>query len=89
MKIKCGDNALVIAGKDKGKTGKVVKVLKKQEKVILEKINMVKKHAKPNQNNETGGIFDIEAPIHMSNVKVIENIKKPTKEKKTKPKTKE
>ncbi len=81
MKIKVGDNVLVIAGKDKGKTGKVIKTLKKDNKVIVEGINMVKRHRKPNANNENGGIFDMEAPIHVSNVKKIEDNKK-KKEKK-------
>ena len=69
MKIKVGDQVLVIAGKDKGKTGKVIKALKKDDKVVVEGINIVKKHVKPNQVNDKGGIFDIEAPIHVSNVK--------------------
>jgi len=69
MKIKVNDNVLVLAGKDKGKTGRVLKTLKKKDKVIVEGINLVKKHQKPNNANENGGIFDIEAPIHVSNVK--------------------
>lgn len=72
MKIKVNDNVFILAGKDKGKTGRVVKTMKKKDKVIVEGINMVKKHQKPNQMNENGGIFDIEAPIHVSNVKKIE-----------------
>lgn len=72
MKIKVNDNVLVIAGKDKGKTGRVVKTMKKKDKLLVEGINMVKKHQKPNQMNENGGIFDVEAPIHVSNVKKIE-----------------
>ena len=72
MKIKVNDEVIVIAGKDKGKTGKVTKTLRKENKVIVEGINMVKKHQKPNQMNEAGGIFDMEAPIHESNVKKIE-----------------
>ncbi len=72
MKIKVNDNVLILAGKDKGKTGKVTKTLRKEDKVIVEGINMVKKHQKPNQMNQNGGIFDMEAPIHVSNVKKIE-----------------
>ncbi len=75
MKVKKNDNVLILAGKDKGKTGRVIKTLKKQDRVIVEGINIVKKHVKPNQNNENGGIFDIEAPIHVSNVKVIDTKK--------------
>ena len=72
MKIKVGDEVLVIAGKDKGKSGKVVKTLRKEDRVVVEGINIVKKHVKPNNQNDKGGIFDIEAPIHVSNVKKIE-----------------
>ena len=71
MKIKVGDSVLVLAGKDKGKTGKVVKTMAKKDKVVVEGINIVKKHVKPNRANENGGIFDVEAPIHVSNVKKI------------------
>ena len=85
MKIKLGDTVIVIAGKDKGKSGKVIKTLKKESKVVVEGINVVKKHVKPNNQNDKGGIFDIEAPIHVSNVKKIENkATKTKKESKTK-----
>ena len=70
MKIKVGDNVKVLAGKDKGKEGKVIKTLKKDNKVIVEGINMVKKHVKPRGMNEVGSIVDVEAPIHASNVKL-------------------
>ncbi len=76
MKIKVGDEVLVIAGKDKGKNGKVIKTLRDSDKVVVEGINIVKKHVKPNNQNDKGGIFDIEAPIHVSNVKKIEESKK-------------
>ncbi|MBR1413781.1 MAG: 50S ribosomal protein L24 [Bacilli bacterium] len=82
MKVKVGDNVKVIAGKDKGKEGKVIKTLKLKDKVVVEGINIVKKHVKPNQMNQNGGIFDVEAPIHVSNVKVIVDEKKSKKEKK-------
>lgn len=78
MKIKVGDEVLVIAGKDKGKNGKVIKTLKNKDKVVVEGINIVKKHVKPKNQNDKGGIFDIESPIHVSNVKKVE---KATKEK--------
>ena len=81
MKIKVGDNVKILAGKDKGKEGKVIKTLKKIDKVVVEGINIVKKHSKPNNTNDKGGIFDIEAPIHVSNVKLVEE---PKKEKTTK-----
>lgn len=81
MKIKVNDEVLVITGKDKGKSGKVLKTLKKDNKVIVEGINVHKKHQKPNNANENGGIFDVEAPIHVSNVKKVEAEKKETKKK--------
>ena len=71
MKIKVGDKVRVITGTNKGKEGKVSKVLRDENRVLVEGINIVKKHIKPGKTNETGGIFDIEAPIHVSNVKKI------------------
>ena len=88
MKIKLGDEVLVIAGKDKGKNGKVIKTLKKEDKVVVEGINIVKKHVKPRNGNDKGGIFDIEAPIHVSNVKKIEEEKKETRKTKKESKSK-
>ncbi len=79
MKIKVNDQVEIIAGKDKGKTGRVLKTLRKKDRVVVEGINMIKKHQKPNNANENGGIFDMEAPIHVSNVKKIETNKKDTK----------
>lgn len=85
MKVKVGDNVLVIAGADKGKSGKVIKTLKKDNKVVVEGVHIVHKHIKPNRTNETGGILEIEAPIHVSNVKLVDTAKtaKTTKTKKT------
>ena len=83
MKIKVGDNVKILAGKDKGKTGKVITTLKKQEKVVVEGINIVKKHQKPTNNNDKGGIIDMAAPIHVSNVKKIEDAKTTKTAKKT------
>ena len=71
MKIKVGDNVRVITGSNKGKEGKVLKVLRKENKVIIDGVNIVKKHVKPNRENETGGILEVEAPLHISNVKVV------------------
>ncbi len=83
MKVKVGDKVLILAGKDKNKEGKVIKTLKKVDKVVVEGINVIKKHSKPTQANDKGGIFSIEAPIHVSNVKVIiKETKASTKEKK-------
>lgn len=88
MKVKVGDNVLIIAGKDKGKEGKIIKTYKDKQKVVVEGLNIVKKHVKPNNTNDKGGIFDIESPIHVSNVKVVKETKKETKkeEKKVAPK---
>ena len=82
MKIKVNDNVVVLAGKDKGKTGRVMKTLRKEDRVVVEGINMIKKHQKPNNANENGGIFEMEAPIHVSNVKKVETDAKAKKEEK-------
>ena len=90
MKIKVGDKVQVITGSNKGKEGKVLKVLRKDNRVVVEGVNIVKKNVKPNAQNETGGILEIEAPIHISNVKVLdkESKKEAKKEvKETKEKT--
>ncbi len=79
MKVKVGDNVKILAGKDKGKTGRIIKTLRKENKVVVEGINMIKKHIKPNRMNEVGSIVDVEAPIHVSNVKVVAEEKKATK----------
>lgn len=79
MKIKVNDNVLVIAGKDKGKTGKVLKTLKNESKVVVEGVNISKRHTKPRTNNDKGGIFEIEMPIHVSNVKKVDEVKETKK----------
>lgn len=76
MKVKVGDTVKVIAGADKGKTGKVIKTLKTEARVVVEGVHIVKKHSKPTSMNDKGGIFEIEAPIHVSNVKVIDEKEK-------------
>lgn len=76
MKVKVGDKVKVIAGSDKGKEGNVQKVLKATNRVIVTGIHIVKKHMKPGRTNETGGILEVEAPIHASNVKVLESSKR-------------
>ncbi len=68
--IKKGDTVIVIAGKDKGKTGKVVRVDREDSKIVVERIAMVKRHRKP-RGNEPGGILEKETPIHISNVMLI------------------
>ncbi len=69
MKIKKGDNVSIITGKDKGKKGKVAKVLVSENKVIVEGINMMKKHMRPRKSGEKGTMKSIEMPIDASNVK--------------------
>lgn len=69
MKIKKGDNVKIITGKDKGKSGKIVHVLVKENKVIVEGANMMKKHQRPRKSGEKGSMRNIEMPIHVSNVK--------------------
>lgn len=89
MKVKVGDTVKVIAGKEKGKSGKVIKTLKNDNKVVVEGLNKIKKHSKPSHTNDKGGIFEIEAPIHVSNVKVITDaeVKEVKKAEKAKAKT--
>ena len=70
MNLKVGDKVIVIAGKDKGKEGKII--AKKNDKVLVEGVNIVKKHVKPNGQDQTGGILDKEALIHISNVMMID-----------------
>ena len=76
MKVKVRDKVKVLAGKDKGKEGRVLVTLKKKDRVVVEGINIVKKHLKPGRTNETGGILETENPIHVSNVKVVTEEKK-------------
>ena len=71
MKIKKGDTVQVITGPDKGKEGKVVSVDAKNNKVVVEGVNMVSKHTKPNAQNQNGGIVRMEAPINVSNVMYV------------------
>ena len=72
MNLKVGDKVVVISGKSKGTEGKIIKTLRNENKVIVEGANMVTKHVKPNANNENGGIIKVEAPIHASNVMIID-----------------
>ena len=71
IKIKKGDTVQVITGTDKGKEGKVVSIDAKNNKVIVEGVNMVSKHTKPNAQNQNGGIIQKEAPIDISNVMYV------------------
>tara|TARA_B100000315_G_scaffold218082_1_gene219145 strand:+ start:149 stop:454 length:306 start_codon:yes stop_codon:yes gene_type:complete len=71
MKIKKGDTVQVISGNETGKSGRVIKIFPAIDKIIVEGMNMVKKHARPTQENPQGGIMEKEAAIHISNVMFI------------------
>ncbi len=68
MNLKKGDYVVVISGEDKGKKGRILRAYPKTGRVIVEKVNLIKKHAKPSQRNPQGGIISMEAPIQASNV---------------------
>ena len=72
MKIKRGDTVKVIAGDYRGAVGKVLKVFPEEGKIIVEGVNMVKKHVKPSPKYPQGGIVEVEAPIHISNVMLVD-----------------
>lgn len=72
MKIKKDDNVIVISGKDKGKEGKVLKVFKAKDLVLVEGINTKKKHAKPRRSGQKGQIVEQISPVHVSNVMLVE-----------------
>ncbi len=69
MKLKKGDNVIVITGRDKGKKGKIVRVLPSDNKVVVDGINMMKKHQRPRKSDEKGQMINMSMPIHASNVK--------------------
>ncbi len=73
INFKKDDKVKVIAGKDKGKIGKVLRVYQKKNRVLIENINMMKRHTRPNAQNRQGGIIEKEAPIHWSNVMLMCN----------------
>ncbi len=72
-KIKKDDKVKVIAGKDKGKIGKVLRVIPKSDRVLVENVNMIKRHSRPSAQSKQGGIIEREAPIHRSNVMLMCN----------------
>ena len=72
LHIKKGDNVKVITGEDKGKQGRILTILVKKHKAIVEGLNMVSKHTKPNAANQQGGIIKQEAPIHVSNLMLLD-----------------
>ncbi len=71
MKVKKGDNVKILSGKDKGKNGKVLQVIPKLNRVVVEGINIRKRHTRPRKQGEKGQIIEIEAPMHISNVMLI------------------
>ena len=73
LKIKTGDTVRVIAGDHKGSEGKILKLFSDKEKAIVEGVNVVKRHTKPNAQNPQGGILEKEAPIHISNLSLLTN----------------
>lgn len=72
LKIKQGDTVRIIAGKDKGKEGKVIQVFPAMEKLVVEKANMMKKHLKPQKQGEQGQVVEFAAPVHISNVMILD-----------------
>jgi large subunit ribosomal protein L24 len=72
MKIRKNDTVMVISGNARGKSGKVLKVYPDRERIIIEGVNIIKRHSRPNQKNPQGGIMQREAPIHMSNVMLVD-----------------
>jgi large subunit ribosomal protein L24 len=79
MHVRKNDRVIVIAGKEKGKVGRVLRVLLGSDRVLIEGLNKVKRHTKPDQQNQQGGIVEKEAPIHASNVALADKDGKPTR----------
>lgn len=80
MKLKTGDKVKVIAGKDKGKEGTITKTIIKDNRVVIDGINLVKKHQKPNNVNQKGGVIDMPSPLDASNVMLLDaKTKKPVR----------
>ena len=78
-KIKKGDRVVLLAGKDKGRQGTVLRVAPKEQRVVVEGLNMVQRHTRPTQGDPQGGIKNKEAPLHLSNVAVVDSNGKPTR----------
>lgn len=79
LKIKKGDIVQVIAGNDNGATGRVLAVYPKRMRILVEGVNIVKKHSRPSQKNQKGGIISKEMPIHYSNVQYLDSDKNPSR----------
>ncbi len=71
MKIKKEDNVIVLSGKDKGKSGKVLQSMPREDKVVVEGVNIRKRHVRPRKQGEKGQIIEVEAPMHVSNVMLV------------------
>ena len=78
-KIKKGDRVVVLAGKDKGRQGSVLKVLPKEDRVVVQGVNMIQRHTRPTQADPQGGIRTREAALHVSNVAIVDSKGKPTR----------
>ena len=78
-KIKKGDRVILLAGKDKGRTGNVTKVMPKDSRVVISGLNMVQRHTRPSQGDPQGGIKHKEASVHVSNVAIVDSNGKPTR----------
>lgn len=79
MRIKKEDVVIVISGNNKGDTGRVLQVYPKQDRILVEGINLRKRHTRPSQQNQKGGILSKELPLHISNVMLVDSDKNPTK----------
>jgi len=80
LKIKKNDQVMVIAGKDKGKSGKVLRIYPDKQRALVEHVNLIKKAQRRTQQNQQGGFVDIEMPIHLSNIMLIDKkVKKPAR----------
>lgn len=79
LKVKKGDTVKVMSGDNKGQQGKILEVIIEDQKAIVEGVNMITKHTKPNAKNSQGGFVKKEAPIHVSNLMVVDNSGKPTR----------
>ena len=71
LKVRKDDEVVILAGRDKGKRGKVLKVLREESRVVVEKVNMIKRHVRPDRMGKAGGIVEKESPIHVSNVAIF------------------
>jgi len=73
LHVRTGDQVLILAGKDRGKKGKVLQVIAKTDRVLVEGVNLIKKAMRPTEDSPEGGIIEKEAALHISNVKVVES----------------